>query len=152
MVATEGVELWPEPSRTSYFLPKTVHSHTRTGRSFTNQKALRLFLACTGHLIWFLIAFASMFSAAAATFSSRCLTLEVPGIGSMTGDRASNHARATCEGVAFHRAAMRPARLSGLETRPAPKETTEMNPSFSFWQYSRHRPTRGQRCCNDSGR
>src|SRR4029077_13961787 len=101
MVATEGVELWPEPSRTSYFLPKTVHSHTRTGRSFTNQKALRLFLACTGHLIWFLIAFASMFSAAAATFSSRCLTLEVPGIGSMTGDGASKPCQSYLRGGSF---------------------------------------------------
>jgi len=32
---------------------------------------------------------------AADTFSSRCATEEVPGMGSMTGDRFSNHANAT---------------------------------------------------------
>ena len=33
-------------------------------------------------------------------FSSRCFTFEVPGIGSITGDFLSNHARATCAGWA----------------------------------------------------
>ena len=37
---------------------------------------------------------------AAAMFSSRCLTDEVPGIGSITLDLLSNHARATCRGLA----------------------------------------------------
>ena len=40
----------------------------------------------------------------AATFSTRWTTLEVSGIGNMTGDRASSHANATCEGVAFFNA------------------------------------------------
>jgi hypothetical protein len=39
----------------------------------------------------------SILKSAAATFSSRWLTLEVPGIGRITGDRDSNHARATCD-------------------------------------------------------
>src|SRR6266850_1893969 len=41
---------------------------------------------------------------AAATFSTTCATVEVPGMGKMTGDRASSHANATCEGVTFFRA------------------------------------------------
>src|SRR5260370_22336474 len=36
---------------------------------------------------------------AASTFSSRCLTDEVPGMGSITGERFSNQASATCLGV-----------------------------------------------------
>jgi hypothetical protein len=40
-------------------------------------------------------------SAAAARFSSRCATDEVPGIGSITGERASSQARATWAGVAW---------------------------------------------------
>jgi hypothetical protein len=39
-------------------------------------------------------------SSAAATFSSRCSTELVPGIGSITGARASSQANATCPGVA----------------------------------------------------
>ena len=39
-------------------------------------------------------------SSAAATFSSRCSTDEVPGIGSITGERASSQASATWPGVA----------------------------------------------------
>jgi hypothetical protein len=42
----------------------------------------------------------SMISAA-ATFSSRCATFDVPGIGNITGDRFSNHASASCDGVAW---------------------------------------------------
>jgi hypothetical protein len=38
---------------------------------------------------------------AAATFSSRCATFDVPGIGNITGDRFSNHASASCDGVAW---------------------------------------------------
>ena len=37
---------------------------------------------------------------AASTFSSRWATLEVPGIGSITGERCSSQARASCAGVA----------------------------------------------------
>ena len=36
----------------------------------------------------------------AATFSSRCTTFEVPGIGNITGLRFSNHASAIWPGVA----------------------------------------------------
>ena len=32
--------------------------------------------------------------------SSRWATLDVPGIGNMTGERLSSHARASCDGVA----------------------------------------------------
>src|SRR5258707_1010409 len=39
--------------------------------------------------------------AAAAMFSSRCSTDEVPGMGSTTGDRASSHASASWPGVAW---------------------------------------------------
>ena len=38
----------------------------------------------------------------AATFSSRCLTVDVPGIGKMLGARWSNHASATCGEDAFN--------------------------------------------------
>jgi hypothetical protein len=38
--------------------------------------------------------------AAPAMLSSRWLTFEVPGIGSMTGERLSSQARASCDGVA----------------------------------------------------
>ena len=38
--------------------------------------------------------------AAAAMFSSRCLTDEVPGMGRITPERLSSQARATCRGVA----------------------------------------------------
>ena len=37
---------------------------------------------------------------AAAVFSSRCSTLDVPGIGSITGERWSSQASASCDGVA----------------------------------------------------
>jgi len=37
---------------------------------------------------------------AALMLSSRCVTVDVPGMGSITGDRLSSHARASCEGVA----------------------------------------------------
>jgi hypothetical protein len=43
----------------------------------------------------------SISRSAAATFSSKWLTLEVPGMGSMTGDFRSSHASATCAGVAL---------------------------------------------------
>ena len=39
-------------------------------------------------------------SEAAPMFSSRCVRREVPGMGSMTGDRCSSQASATCDGVA----------------------------------------------------
>src|SRR5262249_47632985 len=39
-------------------------------------------------------------SSAAAMFSSRCATLDVPGMGNTTGASASSQASATCPGVA----------------------------------------------------
>src|ERR1700686_2145511 len=74
---------------------------------------------------------------AAATFSSRCSTLDVPGIGSITGDRASSHARATWDGVAFNRVAIRLIGLSEPETRPAASGNHGIKPIFSFSQYSK---------------
>jgi hypothetical protein len=49
---------------------------------------------------------------AAPTFSTTWATLEVPGIGKITGDRASSQANATCDGVTFFRAATRRRGLS----------------------------------------
>ena len=46
-------------------------------------------------------------SRAAAAFSSRWAIEPVPGMGSMTGERARSQARATCAGVAPRRAATR---------------------------------------------
>jgi hypothetical protein len=40
---------------------------------------------------------------AAATFSSRCATEEVPGMGSIAGECPSSQASATCDGVASWR-------------------------------------------------
>src|SRR4029079_5656449 len=44
---------------------------------------------------------------AANAFSSRCFTRDVPGIGSITGERFSSHASAICAGVAWCFLAMR---------------------------------------------
>src|SRR6266849_4451820 len=96
--------------------------------------------------------FASIFNSAAATFSSRCSTLEVPGIGSMTGDRASSHARATWEGVAFHRAAIRLIGLLEPETRPAASGNHGIKPIFSLSQYSRTSSDPRSVTLNDSER
>ena len=54
-------------------------------------------------------------SVAAAQFSSRCATDEVPGIGSMTSLRCSSHASETC-------AASRPARAPRGRRRSRPRE------------------------------
>jgi hypothetical protein len=37
----------------------------------------------------------SIFRSAAPTFSSKCCTLDVPGIGNITGERHKSHANAT---------------------------------------------------------
>ena len=50
--------------------------------------------------------------AAAATFSSRCFTRDVPGMGSITGERRSSHAIALCETVAL--CARATAAIAGL--------------------------------------
>src|ERR1700730_10733085 len=46
---------------------------------------------------------------ATAKFSSRWAVEEVPGIGSMTGERCSSHASAICRGVAWWCSAIRPS-------------------------------------------
>src|SRR5260221_2204865 len=53
----------------------------------------------------------STWIAAAATFSSRCSTRDVPGMGKMTGDRCNNHTRASCEGEILSFAAFRSSSL-----------------------------------------
>ena len=70
-------------------------------------------------------ALSSNFNPAAATFSSRCSTLEVPGIGSITVDRANSHATATWDGVARKRSATRLIALPRRLISPPPAETTE---------------------------
>jgi hypothetical protein len=45
----------------------------------------------------------------AATFSSRCSTDDVPGIGNITAERASSQASAICAGVASCSLAIRPS-------------------------------------------
>ena len=59
------------------------------------------------------------FSAAAAVFSSRCEIDAVPGIGSITGDLASNHASRICAAVASTCAATR-FTLRDPSAEPAP--------------------------------
>src|SRR5439155_14984984 len=56
---------------------------------------------------------------AAAVFSSKCAIEAVPGIGSMTGERASNHASATCAGGSPSRRAS-PFRPRDLSAAPSP--------------------------------
>src|SRR5262249_9714956 len=67
---------------------------------------------------------------AAATFSSRCATLDVPGIGNITGDRFSNHASASCDGVAWWLAAMRCRGPSVAASGPAANGNQGTNPMF----------------------
>ena len=53
--------------------------------------------------------------AAAATFSSRCAMFVVPGMGTIQGFRAVNHARESCAGVTFLRRAQAwTSRTSGM--------------------------------------
>src|SRR6516164_9256090 len=71
---------------------------------------------------------------AAARFSSRCLALEVPGIGSITGERQRSQAKATCDGVALALAAAKTMGLSERERRPAARGNHGMNPMLCFSQ------------------
>src|SRR5207253_2211518 len=73
----------------------------------------------------------------AATFSSRCFTLEVPGMGSITWDRRSSQASATCAGVAWSRAATRASRLLARSAAPAPSGYHGRKAIFSRSQWSR---------------
>ena len=84
----------------------------------------------------------SIFKPAAATFSSRWATLEVPGMGSMTGDRASNQARATWAGLAFMRAATRLTGPSAPVTRPAASGNQGIKPMSLFRNIPEHPPIR----------
>ena len=66
---------------------------------------------------------------AAATFSSRWATEPVPGIGSITGERCSSHASATCAGVApCALGERRPAAPPGSARSPAASGNHGMKP------------------------
>src|ERR1700757_1269242 len=78
----------------------------------------------------------SSFTAAAATFSSRCSMREVPGIGSITGERCRSHASASCEGVIFNLAAACSTEVPDLDTSPDARGNQGMNPMFALSQYS----------------
>ena len=56
------------------------------------------------------ITFGVSFSVAAAKFSRKCPTEDVPGMSNTFGARWSSHARATCIGVTPRRAAISPCR------------------------------------------
>ena len=64
----------------------------------------------------------------AATFSSRCSTEDVPGIGSITGERASSHASAICAGVASCAWATLSSGPPGSASRPVASGNQGMNP------------------------
>ena len=64
----------------------------------------------------------------AATFSSRCATFEVPGIGSITGLRLSSQASAIWAGVAPWRRAMVSSADPGLTRSPAASGNQGMKP------------------------
>src|SRR6266403_728772 len=77
-------------------------------------------------------------SFAAAMFSSRCASDDVPGIGNMTGDFCNNHASASCTTLTLRRfASTSNALLALLNERlpPPPIGAHGMNPIFSFAQY-----------------
>src|SRR5438132_13127071 len=77
-------------------------------------------------------------SFAAAMFSSRCASDDVPGIGNMTGDLCNNQASASCTTLTLRRFASASNALLGLlnERLPLPPIGAHgMNPIFSFWQY-----------------
>src|SRR5436190_18926243 len=69
---------------------------------------------------------------AAATFSTTWATLEVPGMGKMTGDRARSQADATCDGVTFFRAATRRRGLSASVSWPAANGNHGMKTATMF--------------------
>lgn len=57
--------------------------------------------------------------AAAATFCARCVTFDVPGIGSMFWLRFKSQASASCPGVAWYRRARLSSKAPGLARSPA---------------------------------
>src|SRR3989454_11226777 len=76
-------------------------------------------------------------SFAAAMFSSRCASDDVPGIGNITGDFCNNQASASCTTLTLRRLASASNALPALlnERVPLPPIGAHgMNPIFSFWQ------------------
>ena len=74
---------------------------TSTAKTKTAGQDVGAFLGFAASLSSSCMVLWSNFRAAAATFSSRCETREVPGIGSMTGERQSSQVKASCDGVVF---------------------------------------------------
>src|SRR5262249_9512995 len=70
---------------------------------------------------------------AAATFSSRCASDDVPGMGTITGEWASSQAIATCTGVAPRRRATRPSAPPPAASSPAARgcQGRKASPPFS---------------------
>ncbi|SLH62986.1 Uncharacterised protein [Mycobacteroides abscessus subsp. abscessus] len=68
---------------------------------------------------------------AAAVFSSTCATDDVPGIGSITGDRRSSQARASWAGVAPWRVAMASRGPPGRASSPVAMGNHGMKAMFS---------------------
>jgi hypothetical protein len=71
--------------------------------------------------------------AAAATFSSRWVTDDVPGIGTITGERCNSQARASCDGVTPCRSAAE----ASADTSPLPTGAHGMKASPRWVQASR---------------
>src|SRR6185295_14340016 len=86
-------------------------------------------------------------------FSSRCGIEAVPGIGSITGDLASSHARATWAGVAFFIFAI-DLIFSDFKEEPAPSgyHGRKATPSFSqvFSTFSEERSSTLYRFCTET--
>src|SRR6202158_5507251 len=78
---------------------------------------------------------------AAATFCSRCSIEEVPGIGSMTGDRRRSQASATCMGVAWCAFAIwlstSPATLPAPNGNQRIKTIPLRSQHYTTWSHSR---------------
>src|SRR5205823_13815350 len=73
-------------------------------------------------------------SFAAAIFSSKWGTEDVPGIGNITGDRSKNHAIATSTALTPQSFAALSNGLSGFKPLPPPMANHGKNPTFSFSQ------------------
>ena len=66
--------------------------------------------------------------------SSRCATLDVPGIGSITGERRRSQARASWDGVAPNRPAISAKGPPSLESAPVARGNQGMNAMPWSWQ------------------
>src|SRR6516225_1117129 len=71
---------------------------------------------------------------AAEVFSSRCLTLEVPGIGSITGDFPSSQGIAIGEGRTFSCSEIYCSGVPGFARLPVARGNQGINPIFSLVQ------------------